>query len=146
MKQQRMTKQKRLILEIAQSHHDHPTADQLYLEVRAADGRISRGTVYRDLEQLSESGDLLYVKVPGANRYDSRLDYHYHIVCRSCGAVCDVPLPYQYETDRQLSAQTGFQVERHRTIFEGVCPACLRDRQEPAGSRSSSAGDTLPQV
>lgn len=124
MKQQRTTKQKQLILQTVQSHCDHPTADQIYLEVRAQNDRISRGTVYRDLEQLSDTGALLYVRVPGANRFDSRLDYHYHFYCRRCGAVSDAPLEYQSEIDGQVMENTGFFVERHRTIFEGLCPAC----------------------
>lgn len=119
-----MTKQKQLIQQIVQSHHDHPTADEIYLEVRALDSHISRGTVYRNLEQLSESGAILQVKVPGANRFDYRLDYHYHMICSICGTVYDIPLDYQQELDKQVFEKTGFQVERHRTVFEGICPAC----------------------
>lgn len=124
MKLRRMTKQKRLVLSVVQSHCDHPTADEIYIEVRGIDGRISRGTVYRNLEQLSESGDLLHVKVPGASRFDSRLDYHYHMVCKSCGAVLDAPVDYQHAMDEQLLNEAGFQVERHRTVFEGLCKTC----------------------
>ncbi|MDO4544111.1 MAG: transcriptional repressor [Clostridia bacterium] len=122
--QRRMTRQKKLVLAVAQAHCDHPTADQIYLEVRNIDKRISRGTVYRNLEQLSETGKLLHVKVPGAGRFDSRLDYHYHMVCQKCGAVCDVPIEYRHELDGLLFEKSGFKVERHRTIFEGLCSNC----------------------
>ncbi len=121
-----MTKQKKLVMDVVQQHHDHPTADQIYLEVRAIDSHISRGTVYRNLEQLSDSGSLLNIKVPGPNRYDSRLEYHYHMVCTDCGAVFDIPLDYQYEIDKQLIEKTGFQIDRHRTVFEGLCSACQK--------------------
>ena len=94
MKQSRMTRQKQMILDIALAHHDHPTADQIYAEVREADGRISRGTVYRNLEQLSAAGILLHVKLPGADRFDCRLDRHYHLICRSCGTVLDAPADF----------------------------------------------------
>ncbi|MDO4565431.1 MAG: transcriptional repressor [Clostridia bacterium] len=126
MKQQRMTKQKQLVLSVAQAHCDHPTADQIYMEVRAIDGRISRGTVYRNLEQLSETGNLLHVKVPGAGRFDSRLEYHYHMVCKNCNAVHDVPFEYRRELDELLFEKSGFKVERHRTVFEGLCPDCAK--------------------
>jgi Fur family ferric uptake transcriptional regulator len=122
-----MTKQKQLVQRITQSHHDHPTADEIYLEVRALDDRISRGTVYRNLDQLSDAGILSKVKVPGAIRFDSRLDYHYHMVCKICGAVYDISLPYREDLDRQVFEMTGFQVERHRTYFEGICPACKNE-------------------
>lgn len=124
--QQRMTRQKRLILEITQSHHDHPTADMIYIELRAKDNRISRGTVYRNLEQLADSGLLLHVKVPGADRFDSRRELHYHIICRSCGFVSDAPPEYREELDRQVAEKTSFLVERHCLVFEGLCPDCLK--------------------
>lgn len=56
MKIQRSTKQRQLILEAVEKRHDHPTADQIYLDVHAVDERISRGTVYRNLGILSASG------------------------------------------------------------------------------------------
>ena len=132
MTQSRMTRQKQLILDIALAHHDHPTADQIYAEVRAIDGRISRGTVYRDLEQLSAAGILLHVKVPGADRFDCRLDRHYHLICKHCGAVLDAPVDYQSELDRQISQQCGFRVTRHRTIFEGLCCECSKQSEDAA--------------
>ena len=47
--QYRNTRQRKIVLEAVQEHHDHPSADQIYLEIRAKDPRISRGTVYRNL-------------------------------------------------------------------------------------------------
>lgn len=72
---------------------------------------------------LAGSGDILQVKVHSADRFDCRLDLHYHLLCR-CGSVTDVPLNYQEELDRRLSQLTGDQILRHRTVFEGLCPKC----------------------
>lgn len=86
--QYRNTRQRKIVLEAVQEHHDHPSADQIYLEIRAKDPRISRGTVYRNLNILSGEGQITHVKVPGADRYDCRTDFHYHLICTGCGAVC----------------------------------------------------------
>lgn len=126
MKQQRNTRQRQLVLDVVRAHDDHPSADQIYVEVRALDEHISRGTVYRNLNLLAASGELLHVKVPSADRFDYRLDFHYHLMCVGCGAVCDAPLPYQSELDQHLTADTGYLVERHRTVFEGLCPVCRK--------------------
>ena len=126
MKIQRSTKQRQLILEAVEKRHDHPTADQIYLDVRAADQRISRGTVYRNLGILSASGQISNVKVPAADRFDSRLDRHYHLFCACCGRVFDAPVSYHGEYDAQVEAETGFQISRHRTVFEGLCPDCIK--------------------
>lgn len=125
MKQQRNTKQRQLVLETVRSRHDHPSADQIYLDVRARDSRVSRGTVYRNLHLLAENGEILHVKVPGADRFDSRLIFHYHMLCTECRTVCDVPLPYDETRDSVLSELTGYAINRHRTIFEGICSDCL---------------------
>lgn len=124
MKKQRDTKQRRMVLEAVLSRCDHPTADQIYADLRMKDDKISRGTVYRNLGILAEDGDITNVKVPAADRFDSRLDRHYHIYCTGCGRVFDAPLPYREEYDEQIERETGFKVSRHRMVFEGLCPDC----------------------
>lgn len=124
MKSHRNSKQRQVILDAVRSRCDHPSADQIYLDVRARDDKISRGTVYRNLGILSETGEILNVKVPAADRYDSRVDKHYHIYCTGCGKTFDAPLDYHFEYDKQVADATGFQISRHRLVFEGLCQEC----------------------
>ena len=124
MKKYRNSKQRQIILDAVTARCDHPTADQIYLDVRAKNDKISRGTVYRNLGILSENDEITNVKVPSADRYDSRIDRHYHIFCKSCGNVFDAPLNYHIEYDEQIEKETGFQIDRHRLIFEGLCSEC----------------------
>ena len=124
--QYRNTRQRQIVLEAVQEHHDHPSADQIYLEIRAIDPKISRGTVYRNLNILSDDGLITHVRVPGADRYEGRTDLHYHMICLRCGAVCDIPLSYDLSLDEAIAAQSGYRVIRHRLFFEGVCPDCQK--------------------
>ena len=55
MLKHRETKQRRIVLETVRCHTDHPTANTIYEEVHAIDGKISQGTVYRNLSCLSRS-------------------------------------------------------------------------------------------
>ena len=126
MKKQRNSRQRQLIFDTVMEHCDHPTADDIYLEVRAKDEKISRGTVYRNLGLLSEDGQITNVKVPAADRYDYRADRHYHLFCTGCGRVFDAPLSYHEEYDVLVAQDTGFQISRHRMIFEGLCPDCAK--------------------
>lgn len=121
---QRETRQRHLVLDAVRARCDHPSADEIYLDVREKDSRISRGTVYRNLNVLAENQEITHVKVPSADRYDPRLDRHYHLFCVSCGAVCDAPLTYREEYDRQVEETSGFRIQRHRMIFEGLCAEC----------------------
>ena len=121
---QRDTRQRRLVLETLRALGNHPSADQVYFQVRESDPRISRGTVYRNLNLLSDNGEVLHIRVPGADRFDHRTDAHYHVICLVCGLVCDADIPYCEQYDPQTATSTGFNIRRHRTVFEGVCPDC----------------------
>ena len=127
--QRRNTRQRRLILDAVRAHNDHPTADEIYLYVRKRDDKISRGTVYRNLNLLGETGQISLIKSPGGTRFDWRVDGHPHVTCRICGAVMDAPLPYDERIDEAVARETGFAVESHSTMFEGICPACQQKLQ-----------------
>lgn len=129
MKKLRSSKQRQLVLDAVTTRCDHPTADQIYLDVRTKDSKISRGTVYRNLGILSKDCQITNVKVPAADRFDARLDRHYHLFCTSCGRVFDAPLSYHSEYDAQIAEETGFQISRHRMIFEGLCPDCCKKNE-----------------
>ena len=53
--QKRNTKQRELVLEAVINRRDHPTADEIFADVRERDGKISRGTVYRNLSPFCRS-------------------------------------------------------------------------------------------
>lgn len=129
MRKQRDTKQRKMVLEAVLSRCDHPTADQIYSDLRMKDDKISRGTVYRNLGILAEDGDITNVKVPAADRFDSRLDRHYHMYCTMCGKVLDAPLSYSIEYDEEVEKETGFRISRHRVVFEGLCQDCLQKQE-----------------
>ena len=126
MIKKRNSKQRQLILEAVQGRSDHPTADQIYLDVRAKDDRISRGTVYRNLGVLSEEGQIASVKVPVSDHFDFCVDRHYHLFCTGCGRVFDTSLPYHEEYDNLVAEENGFKVSRHHMFFEGLCRECIQ--------------------
>lgn len=130
MIKQRNSRQRQLILNAVCNRCDHPTADEIYLDVREKDNRISRGTVYRNLGVLSENSQVTRVKLPQAERYDSRTDLHYHLVCTCCGSVTDAPMRYHEEYDHEMELESGFEINRHRTIFEGLCPLCRKKKED----------------
>ena len=87
---------------------------------------MSRGTVYRNLHVLVESGDIISVKVSGGERFDRRSDCHAHLVCTECGSVTDVPAPDVEDARRQVERTWGYADVRANTVFAGVCPACQK--------------------
>jgi Fe2+/Zn2+ uptake regulation proteins len=95
MVKNRMTPQRKLIMELMNENYSHPTADEVYAAARTEDSKISRGTVYRNLNFLADSGDITRLRIPiGPDHYDFRQRDHYHFFCRKCQKVFDTKLPY----------------------------------------------------
>ena len=126
MKAQRNTKQRQLILWIVSNRHDHPTAEQIYLEAKNKNKKISRSTVYRNLGILVAQGKIIQTKMPTSDHFEAVIKDHYHFVCSKCGAIFDTPLDYDSTINDSLAEKTGFVVTKHRTVFEGICAECLK--------------------
>ena len=142
MKGKRTTRQRLQVLEAVHARKDHPTADQIYLDVRQEDGKISRGTVYRNLAELAAQGEITHARLPGADRYDLRQDQHYHLYCTQCGQVVDAPISYRPEDDAAVEQATGFRIARHRLVFEGLCPACAAAENHQLAPRKELSNTT----
>lgn len=125
----RNTKQRQLILEVVQMHHDHPDAETIYQDVHKINSHISVGTVYRNLNLLSKQGLIKHIKVPGTDRYDYQTHSHYHVLCTECGKLVDSPINYDNSVNQEVETKTGFKITKHRMFFEGICPECLKRHQ-----------------
>ncbi len=91
----RMTRQRMVILDTLRSMVSHPTADEVYEAVRGILPHISLGTVYRNLEVLTEMGLIMRLDIGGGQRrYDGRAERHYHLRCINCERVVDIRRVY----------------------------------------------------
>ncbi len=98
---------------------------------------ISLGTVYRNLEVLSDAGVIQRVEMAGAPRhYDLTVKPHYHIRCLRCGKVEDVAITSLADLERQAQAATGYQVVAHQVELVGFCPQCKQSHRRAAGGAS----------
>ena len=124
----RLTKQRRVILEVLRAHNIHPTADTLYDMVRRQLPRISLGTVYRNLEILTALGEIQTLELSGSQkRYDGVAQKHYHIRCVNCDRIEDAPIAPLNSLENNLYGSTVFTIMGHRLEFVGLCPECSRD-------------------
>lgn len=128
MKQTRNTLQRQLIRDLLAGSNTHPTADQVYELARETCPSISRGTVYRNLNLLAESGEILRLSMPvGPDHYDGLTENHYHFLCRCCNRVVDTGLPYDDALNREAPGLPGFKTEWHKLVLVGLCPECSRE-------------------
>lgn len=117
----------RAVLEAVRGSASHPTAQEVYDEVRRARPRIGIATVYRILHQLAEQG---VIKVWGYGsecaRYDGRTHRHDHAYCTQCGALLDVPVEIELsrETLEQAARAAGIEMGSHEVRIYGRCENC----------------------
>jgi Fur family transcriptional regulator, peroxide stress response regulator len=123
----RKTKQRDVILKVLGEHRDHPSADSIYEEVRKILPRISLGTVYRNLDIMSESGAVMKLETGGSiKRFDPVTNPHPHFRCVKCGTIEDLPVELDIPL---LSAKTvtwanGRDVQNLNIEYTGLCLHC----------------------
>lgn len=120
------TKQRQLIMDAAMSSTTHPTADELFREIRTQLPTISLATVYRNLNILAADARIRKIEMPGMpDRFDWRMDCHDHLWCEQCGRVFDFTLPQAL--DRQIEQVSGMQVRQYTLVARGKCKGCMEN-------------------
>lgn len=106
---------------------EHPTADTVYMHVRKDFPNISLGTVYRNLNLLTDIGEAIKIATPnGGDRFDGRLVPHNHFICTECGTVIDVEMDKLSEINSIVGDSFDGIIESHSTLFYGKCGNCIR--------------------
>ncbi|RCW51369.1 MULTISPECIES: transcriptional repressor [unclassified Halanaerobium] len=127
-KNTRMTKQRKAILRVLKNTESHPTADWIYEQVKKEIPNISLGTVYRNLNVLSELGKIQILDYGSTySRYDGNPKNHYHFRCEKCGRVYDIHIDLFDDINKIVNEKTAFQVNEHRLEFTGLCPICQNE-------------------
>jgi Fur family ferric uptake transcriptional regulator len=126
-----MTLQRKIILEELKKVKTHPRADEIYAMVRKRLPRISLGTVYRNLEVLSELKEIQKIESLGTlKRFDGTPENHYHIRCIKCDRIDDAPFNIETGLEKQIRPLTDFTIIGHRLEFIGICSECSSSRKQ----------------
>jgi len=123
---QRMTRQKKIILDVLKAVSTHPTAEWIYQEAKQQIPGLSLGTVYRNLNLLRDNGEIMELNYGSSqSHFDGNAANHYHFQCRNCGEVFDLELPLIKNIETKASGVDGHKIEGHRLEFYGLCKTCL---------------------
>jgi Fe2+ or Zn2+ uptake regulation protein len=128
----RLTRQRRLVLEVLQDSQDHLDADMIYDRAKARDPNIGLATIYRSLALLKEAG-LVQEHRLGENHghfETTQSAPHHHFTCLKCGRVIEFEAPQVMAAARKLCKSEGLQVTEIRLHLSGYCSQC---REESPG-------------
>ena len=127
----RNTIQRSLVFEAVNKLRCHATADEIYEAIVTEHPNISRATVYRNLNSLSEMGDIRKIEIPGgADRFDHMCHDHCHVKCEKCGRVFDVDMEYITGLEKNIKNDCGFTFTGYDFLFRGVCPDCQKSPKQ----------------
>jgi Fur family transcriptional regulator, peroxide stress response regulator len=120
----RVTPQRFAVYTNLLSRHDHPTAEQILLDLNQAAPTSSQATVYSSLQALQDAGLVREVLLQeGVCRYDANVEPHHHFQCKCCGEIEDIAWDQVQGIDFQ-KLRPGLKVEHYEVILHGMCDRC----------------------
>lgn len=127
----RQTIQRSLVLKAVNKLQCHATADEIYEEIIKEHPNVSRATVYRNLNLLSETGHIRKIEIPGgADCFDHLCHDHCHVKCEKCGRIFDVDMEYVTGLEKNIRNDRGFSFTGYDIIFRGICPDCQKSPKQ----------------
>lgn len=121
----RLTRYRKVVLEVLRARHDHPTAAEVFRRVRRKQPGVAYATIYNALNWLERSGMIGRVNFADeASRYDPLVERHDHLVCVRCSALKDINLKLPTQLWSKAGKHENFRVEHYRTELFGLCKRC----------------------
>ncbi len=119
------SRQRELIYKTVIENKVHPTAEFVYNYLKKDNPQLSLGTVYRNLQQLSDNGEINRLSIPNQpDRFDGVIEEHYHAVCEKCATIYDIHINEMFDIDSLVAEKTGLDITGHEIIFKTICPMC----------------------
>jgi Fur family ferric uptake transcriptional regulator len=124
----RLTKPRMAVLQVLENGGEHLSPAEILARGQALYPALSRATVYRTLELLSELG-LLRLIHPGELRssvacVEMHHHGHHHLLCIHCGCMIPFEECVVGELEATLSQRLGFEIKGHLLEFYGLCEEC----------------------
>ena len=120
----KITPQRLEILRYLDDHRMHPTANQIFTDLKEKNPSLSKTTVYNSVEILMNHGLIQSITISGSElRYDFKHGMHHHFLCKKCGRITDIDVECA-NIGKML--ECGHEVEEVHGYFKGICKKCLK--------------------
>ena len=123
----RMTRQRRALEAALAAADGFRSAQDLHADLRSSDQRIGLATVYAQLRQMAETGQVDVIRSDAGEalyRACGGGEHHHHLRCRGCGRVDELHAPAVETWASEVAAHSGFRDLSHTLEVTGICPHC----------------------
>jgi Fur family transcriptional regulator, peroxide stress response regulator len=121
----RLTPQRVELVRLIAASDGHPSASQLYAQIKRQFPTMSHATVYKTLTLLKEMNQVLEIDLRNDSHYDgNRPQPHPHLICLQCNQILDAEVALDQESLRGLEQASGYTILRPQIALYGLCPDC----------------------
>lgn len=133
-KGERLTIQRRLVIEALCARSDHQTISAIQYAVadKLAGSKLSEVTIYRILEWLKGLAIVSQTDMGADGIVYALLDHplHHHLVCLNCDKVIDIDDSYFADLRGKLQADHGFTARIDHMAIYGLCDGCAAQAED----------------
>jgi Fur family peroxide stress response transcriptional regulator len=119
------TKARKEIYTFLKNTYSHPSAFNVFENVKKKLPGISYATVYNVLNIFVQKG--LIQELPAYDnkkRFDGNVEPHIHLICLECGKIEDVPFENGKELIEKIAKKSGWQIKKYDFNIYGICVDC----------------------
>lgn len=121
----RLTHQRYEIFESLAKYKGHPTAENIYNNVRKKLKTISLDTVYRTILTFEKHGLIKKIHIfDNAARFDINITSHHHIVCTNCKKIEDFYWNDFDNLNLPDAATNWSKIDSRHVEIRGLCQNC----------------------
>ncbi|MBD3362207.1 transcriptional repressor [Candidatus Dojkabacteria bacterium] len=117
---ERNTIQKKLIIDFLSNTKSHPTAYEIYDEVKKKIPNVSKGTIYRNLKKLKKESKVKEIYWDVAH-FDGNTDPHGHFICSKCDQIRDIE---DIQVNLRKLEHYG-KIDSFDIYIYGICNDCI---------------------
>ena len=123
----KLTPQRLAIFKFLEGNTDHPTAEDIFRQIKKIYPTVSFATVYNSLEILKDKGEFLEITIDSEKRhYDPNTTPHHHIICIRCSKIGDVFEDYSEALLLPDYIVNEFKPMGNHVDFYGICKRCQK--------------------
>ncbi len=126
----KLTPQRIAILKFLENNAEHPTAEDIYNEIKKKYPTVSFATVYNTIQALKDRGELTEVTIdPERKHFDPNPRPHHHVICTVCNRIGDIFTDFSAVLHLSEEILSEYVLTGNHIDFYGVCRECRTKKE-----------------